>query len=56
MKVWWVYGWNQYYPSPCLGDLVDTFSTYAEAYAFAAGLQDSGNVNYVDIVDISDRL
>jgi len=56
MKVWWVYAWDQYYPSSCLGDLVHTFATYAEAYVCADGLRDSGNYNYVDIVDISDRL
>jgi hypothetical protein len=56
MKVWWVYAWNQYYPSSCLGDLIDTFATAAEAEVFADGLKDTGNYSYVEVVDISDRL
>jgi len=56
MKVWWVYAWNQYYPSSCLGDLIDTFATAAEADASADSLKDSGNYSYVEVVDISDRL
>jgi len=56
MKVWWVYAWNQYYPSSCLGDLIDTFVTEAEAAVFADDLKDTGNYSYVEVVDISDRL
>ena len=54
MKVWWVFAYDQYYPSAGLSDVKNTFATEEEAQAYVDELQST--CDYVRIVNVSDML
>ena len=43
MRIWWVLGWDRYYPSEGLKNVVKTFATEEEAIEFANRIRKEGN-------------
>lgn len=57
LKVYWVYGWSQYYPTSVLGDLQGTFYTFEEADEFRKSIADnSNNDGGTEIINVSRQL
>lgn len=54
LKVWWVFGIDQYYPCGGLGDLKGTFETEKEADWYANKIDT--DFDNVEVLDISSRL
>ena len=54
MKVWWVFGYDEYYPGGGLGDLRDSFLTEEEAKEFAKSIYSGWDV--VEVINITEYL
>lgn len=52
MNIWWVFGYDQYYPGGALGDLLKTFDNEADARRFAVGADEE--YDFVDVVNVID--
>jgi len=52
MKIYWVLGYDQYYP--LADNFMDSFETYEEAAEYAA--KRPGNRDHYNVINISDRL
>lgn len=72
MKIWWVVGWDNYYPEASLDNVIDTFATEQEAIEFAGNIKQHGHyisyeynskmISYnrhyekVEVINVSDKL
>lgn len=57
LKVFWVFGWSQYYPGGSIRNLRDTFYTFEEAETFRASIENENSCDGgTEIVDVSSRL
>lgn len=50
MKVFWVLGWDQYYPAAGLGNVLNTFETREEANEYVKTVS---GWDYVEVEDVS---
>lgn len=56
LKVWWVLGWEQYYPCGALRNVAATFKTKEEADESAENIRIHGGYDYVEVENVSRML
>jgi len=56
LKLWWVYCYDNYYPSPELGDVRGMFYTEDEAIQYAAECRRECRYDYVEVEYIGKRI
>lgn len=58
MKIWWVLGWDQYYPT--YDNFKASFETFEEANEYVENIKKSDGYYYIqdhyEIINIEDRL